>query len=491
MNLPLADKLQWIIDSARLILPEWILIAGIVVLLLLTMLRAKEVYAVAVTAAALILSLVAVWQMWPETPTPLFINTLRLDDFSAAFKILFLFGGILTLAMYKRGQHLFGIEFCLLVLAVVVGAHFLAMSIHGVTVLLSLELISISSYVLAGFNFNKRAAEASLKYFLFGSIATAVMVYGFSLLAMQGVTLQFSSGSFFTTLVEVQTPLVLVAGFFILSSLLFKMAAVPFHLWAPDVYEAAPLPVVAFLSVVPKLAGAAVLFKFLLALQLFGQSSINWPAIIAVIATVSITVGNLSALLQRTTRRMMAYSSIAQAGFLLAALAPLSQSASHIFMLYAWIFLLGNFAVFFALQFFEEHTGSIEINKMAGLGSAKTWLSVALLVGLVSLTGLPPTAGFTAKLFVFTAVWDAYDTSGSNAFLWLFLLGLLNTVVSLFYYLKIPFYLFMRPAQISISPTKKNHAGDFFLALVVIALMVLFFYPSLLMGWLNKITFVL
>lgn len=190
-------------------------------------------------------------------------------------------------------------EYFSLLLATTLGANLLVMSTDFIMVILSLELISISSYLLTGFHFTKEGSEGSLKYFLFGSAATAVMIYGISLLFGFTETFQFASSQFVSKLTAVDSPLLLISGFFVLGGFLFKSSAAPFHLWAPDVYESAPLPVVAFFSVVPKLAGIAALMKFTLAMHLFGQASFDWQSILATVAIISIVIGNASALWQK------------------------------------------------------------------------------------------------------------------------------------------------------------------------------------------------
>jgi len=219
---------------------------------------------------------------------------LRSDDFSAFFRLLFLTGGLFTLFISLQRES--ATEYVILIQAIVVGACLLSMSMHFASVLVSLELVSLSSYVLAGFAFNKSSSEGSMKYFLLGSVATACLVYGASLIYGLTGTLNFSSQQFADTLMQSQSGLILIAAFLILAAVLFKITAVPFHLWAPDVYQSAPTPVVAFLSVVPKLAGVALFIKIALAFNLFGQAFIDWRIVIAGISVVSIIFGNLSAL---------------------------------------------------------------------------------------------------------------------------------------------------------------------------------------------------
>jgi NADH-quinone oxidoreductase subunit N len=494
VNISLTDQLQWIADSTRVLTPELILCAGILLLIVIQLFKVSNIYVYTpVALTTVIVTAISIFLNWPHQPISLFNYMLRADDFSSAYKILFLSGTALTILMSLSAKSIARpAEYFSLLLSITLGAHLLAMSTNFIMVILSLEVISISSYVLAGFHFSKAGSEGSLKYFLFGSAATAVMIYGISLLYGMTGTLHFASSEFVSKLIQLNSPLLILSGFFILSGFLFKSSAAPFHLWAPDVYEAAPLPVVAFFSAVPKLAGIAALFKFTLAINLFGQSASDWQTIIAVIAILSIVVGNLSALWQKDARRMMAYSSIAQAGFLIAAIAPLSVQSMHFLIFYSTVFLIMNFVVFMVLYQWELSLQTTQIQSFAGLGRDHIFLSILILTGLIALTGLPPTAGFTAKLFIFSSLWEGYEQTGKPALLWLMIIGLLNTVISLFFYLKIPFYLFIKDKTLPSAPATKFFSLPNLLSfLLVVLLLVLFFYPALLMGWANRINFVL
>jgi NADH-quinone oxidoreductase subunit N len=249
------------------------------------------------------------------------------------------------------------------------------------------------------------------------------------------------------------------------------------------------MPVLAFLSTSPKLAGIAVLTKFTMALNLFGQSNYDWQIILSLIVMLSITIGNFSALLQNNPKRMMAYSSIAQSGFLLIGVVCFSMEGIQFMLFYSIIYVVSNYAVFVCLQNFERN-GLFSILSFNGWGKSTAFISIILLIGLISLSGIPPTAGFTSKLFIFTALWDAYEQTGKNLLLLLLVFGLLNTVVSLFYYLKIPYYSFLKNNNSIHTP--QNSTGETLLAFIlVLTILFLFIHPSVLMGWLNKINFVL
>jgi NADH-quinone oxidoreductase subunit N len=380
-------------------------------------------------------------------------------------------------------------EYYALILSIAVGSHLLLMSANLVMIFLSLEMISISSYVLAGYSFDRNSSEGSLKYFLFGAVASAIMLYGFSVLYGFTGSLNFTTTQFFDQLVQIDSPLLLIAGLMGLSGFLFKMAAVPMQPWAPDVYEAAPIPVIAFLSVAPKLAAVGLLTKFVLAMHLYGQGHFDWQLIVAIVALLSITVGNLSALWQKNPKRMMAYSSIAQSGFLLIGVAAFLPEGLSFMLFYGAIYLLMNFAVFVYLMYFEKH-GFYAMPSYAGTGKVHIWAAVGITVGLVALTGLPPTAGFTAKLFIFSGLWEAYQETDKTLLVWLLVFGLINTVISLFFYLRIPYFAFIKAGDPVVA--QKTHGFENYLGVILVVLVVvIFFMPGLLMGLINTVNFVL
>jgi NADH-quinone oxidoreductase subunit N len=492
MGTGLYEQLELTWMSFKFFIPEVVLISAVLLLLVIGLVKqqAKGLLTF-LSFSAVVVSLLAIIFFWPiETPTGLFYNMLRSDRFSAYLKILIDVGGIFTVLMTWRNQKQEQLsEYYALVITVVLGAHLLVMSNNFVTVFISLELISISSYVLTGFSFSRAGAEGSQKYFLFGSVASAVMLYGFTFLYGLTGTLDFSSADFVNALMNKNSTLFLVAGSMALAGFFYKMAAAPLHPWAPDVYEAAPMPIVAFFSVVPKLAGLGVLTKFSLALNLFGQSNHDWQFVICFVAILSLTVGNFSALWKNRPKRLMAYSSIAQSGFLLVGIGAFIPAGINFMLFYATVYVLTNYLVFIYLQYFDA-IGFESMESFAGVGKTFVWPCVCLLTGLIALTGLPPTAGFTSKFFIFSSVWESYQLSGKSILLWLLVFGLLNTVVSLFYYLKIPFYAFIKNAK---SPKKGNNLTfeNFFGTGLVLLILLLFFKPDLLMRWINKINFVL
>jgi NADH-quinone oxidoreductase subunit N len=478
--------------SFTFFIPETILSIAVVALIIAGLLKKNGTHLHVITVLAFSAALfihIFNWNLY-DKPINIFNGMLRSDSFSAYLKILVDLAGILTVLMtWRNPKQLRLSEYYALVVTVSLGAHLLLMSINLVSVFISLEMISLSSYALTNFSFSKAGAEGSLKYFLFGSVASAVMLYGFTFFYGFTGTLNFPSSEFAASLIDKQSPLLLLSGCMALAGFFYKMAAAPLHPWAPDVYEAAPMPVVAFFSVVPKLAGVGIITRFSLALNVFGQAGHDWQFVICFVTMLTLTVGNFSALWQQRPKRLMAYSSIAQSGFLLVGIAAFLPTGVNFMLFYASIFVLVNYLVFLYLQYFESQ-GLDTLVAFSGTGKQFTVPAILLLIGLIALTGLPPTAGFTAKLLVFSSTWEAYQSTEKPVLLWLLVFGLINTVVALFYYLKIPFYAFARKGPNNAKGSAQTFENVVGFTLVLIILL-LFFHPDLLMRWINKINFVL
>ena len=490
----LYERLASVTGNLHLLLPEIVLTVGLLLVLFFGMVFHKGnpyqvhggmlIFSLAILAGALTCNAFVGY-----APDQHIAGMLVNDGMAYALKFILDTGALLALMMlYKRRSEYVSAYFMFFISALL-GCHLLVMSSNLLMVFLSIEMISISSYLLAGFAFTKQATEGSLKYFIFGSVASAVMLYGLSILYGLSGSLAFNASQFVAA--PGNETLVLVAVVLMCAGLLFKISAVPMHIWAPDVYDAAPMPVVAFFSVVPKLAGMGILAKLFLLLS-GSTSGYDGQLVLSVVAMVTLAVGNFSALWQKRPKRLMAYSSIAQSGFLLIGIVSFLPQGIHAMLFYGCVYLIMNYAVFIFLDYFETEHGITHIEAFAGRGRFFVWPMVALLTALISLTGLPPTGGFMAKVFIFSVLWKAYETSEKSVLLWLFVFGLINAVVSLFYYLRIPFYAFLKGGDVP-APTVPKSAPfkNFFGFILVLLLLLLFFQPNVLMSWINRINFVL
>jgi NADH-quinone oxidoreductase subunit N len=371
----------------------------------------------------------------------LFENMLALDGLTRLFRLFFVAVGILTLLMSSRSKELerSGGEFPALLLIVVLGMNLMAASANLLMAYLAMETVSIISYTLVGsLRGSSRSHEAGLKYVIFGGIASGAMLYGFSWLYGMTGTLDIAEMAYTIQRIYVGNELgLLFAVVLVLVGLGFKMAAVPFHMWCPDVYEGAPISVTAFLSVGPKAAGIALTVRVLYGLvavpvqdRWVPVGALPWPMLLAVISVATMFVGNLSALWQNNLKRLMAYSSIAHAGYLLMGLVLMNEAGLTAIVFYLFAYLLMNFGAFMIIAAVADASGSEEIEGVRGLWKRNPFLAVMMAVFLFSLTGLPPAFGFIGKFYLFAALIE-------SGWFWLAVVGLLNSVISLAYYMRI------------------------------------------------------
>jgi NADH-quinone oxidoreductase subunit N len=366
-----------------------------------------------------------------------------------------------------------------------VGLNLMAKSVNLLMLFVALELVSIASYLLTTIlKKQKGAIESGLKYILYGTLSSGVMLYGMSFLYGFGGSLSFTQPLFWTNLSLLSGPLFLVIFLLTFAGFLFKVAAAPFHFWAPDVYEGAPTPVVAFFSTAPKIAGFVVIIRFLFQIKTYLAAPLQNDLVLLVggISLITLIIGNFTALWQTKARRLLAYSSVAHAGFVLAALAALATNAIEAVLFYLSILLFMNFGIFLLVQVLEEKLHIFDLKGLSGFGKTYPMLGVLSIIILISLTGLPPTAGFTSKLLIFTNIWQNYATSGSQMLLILLLAGLLLTGVAFFYYIRIPYFLFFK-RNFSAPEKVVLQKDNIVLALLVLPLLLFFFQPV----WLTKI----
>jgi len=380
------------------------------------------------------LALAAVLALIFSQPSPdnalIFGGMMRDDGLAFIFRLLFMFSGMIValLSVDSQGVARKG-EYYAILLGAVIGMNFMAAAADLIMLYLALETTSIALYLLAGFlRDDDKSAESGLKYFLFGAFTSAMMLYGFSLLfGFTGKTNLYElSGALLSG--GVPTLPVLVALLLVLVGFGFKVSAVPFHFWSPDVYEGAPTPVTAFISVASKAAGFAVLVRVMVAV--FPDVEGYWAPLVAVISVFTMTLGNTLALAQRNIKRLLAYSSIAQAGYALIGLAALSESGIAAIIFYLLMYTVTNLATFGVIILAVRAIGSDEIADYAGLSRRSPGLALVFLVGFLSLGGMPPLGGFFGKFFVFTAAVE-------SGLVWLAVIGVLNAIVGLYYYLTV------------------------------------------------------
>ncbi|PWB75687.1 MAG: NADH-quinone oxidoreductase subunit N [Anaerolineales bacterium] len=403
----------------------------------------------------------------PGEPTATLGGMVRFDWLGFFFKMLFMFAGAATALLFmdnekigRRG------EAYLLLLASLLGMNLMAASADLVMLYLAIETTSIPLYILSGFMLTDgKSTEAGFKYLLFGAMSSAIMLYGFSLVfGFTGTTSLYQLAGMLNA-----GSLSLTAAFGILALILvglgFKVSIVPFHFWAPDVYEGAPTPISGFLSTASKAAGFAVLVR--LFFVAFPGYAASWTLVLAILSAVTMTVGNLLTLQQTNIKRLLAYSSIAHAGYALIGVVALTQlgAASVIFYLAAYI--ATNLLAFGIVMAFSRVTGLEEIKDYAGLSRRSPWLGLMMLAAFLSLAGMPPFGGFVAKVFVFAAGVQA-------GYVWLVIVGIINSIIGVYYYLNVLkfVYLYRMPNE-----DEENHpvplTRPYVIALAVLALGVI------------------
>jgi NADH-quinone oxidoreductase subunit N len=437
--------MDWLMPqiNLELILPEIIITFFAILILILEPLlsKNKKNFLAHLSWIAILLAFVANLRLWDLMETT-FSEMFIVDNFAIFFKFIFLAGSCLfifvSISYLKREEMVHG-EYYSLILFSTLGMMLMASSFNLVIIFLGLEIMSISLYVLAGFKREDlRSNEASLKYFLMGAFATGFLLYG--IVMIYGSTRSTNLEDIIKSIAynNGNADLLLWAGVgLLLVGFGFKIASVPFHMWVPDVYEGAPTSITAFISAGPKAAGFAALLRVFL--FSFVTIKMDWTTIIWIMSALTMTTGNIVAIAQSNVKRMLAYSSIAHAGYVLVALVAGQEAgvSSALFYLLAYTFMnIGAFTVVIALgRRNEENTN---LDDYSGLGTRHPWLAVFMMLFMLSLAGFPPTAGFMAKFYVFSA-------AIKSGYVGLVIIGVLNSLISVYYYLRIVVIMFMRP----------------------------------------------
>lgn len=436
------------LNSLYLLSPEWTLtlLALVVMAVDLFARRRRAVMLTALIGLIVPMALAIIQALTLDFSVPhhAFSNMLTIDQYAVFFEIVFLIiAAVMVVASYEYIEKYVKAdgEFYTLLLFSVTGMMLMASTTELISIYISLELTSIPLYVMAGLiRTSERSAEASVKYVLLGAMSSAILLYGFALLYgltgttdLMGIAALIKSGIHSSNvIVSLQNNLMeLIAGILIIAGFGFKISAVPFHMWAPDIYEGAPTPSTAFFSVGSKAAGFAALIRVFIDGGL-GQVNLTFlVVVISVVAVLTMTLGNFVAAIQTNVKRMMAYSSIAQAGYILvgfvASLASNKSDGNSTVLFFILVYVLTNLGAFSGIIALADLTGGEKVEDFRGLFHRAPLLSLATAFCLLSLAGIPPTAGFWSKVFIFTAAWGLGQQ-------WLVIIALLNSVVSLVYY---------------------------------------------------------
>ena len=470
--------------SYQLLLPEIFLFLWAILIFVVDLIKKEKKHHLAYWALlGIVITIVLVLT---SQKGDLFGGMFHADSFATFFNLIFLLTGFLTIISsveFTKKLPSHQGEYFGLILLSMTGMMFLASAGELLILYVSLELVTIPLYVLAAYRKDElKSSEAGLKYLILGGISSALLLYGISMIyGLSGTTF----------LKEIKTTLIvrflstgeigpsLVLGFiFMIAGFGFKLALVPFHMWAPDVYEGAPTPITAFLSVASKAAGiAAFLRVFFRAFLIF---QVDWALLIAVLASLAMIIGNTIALLQTNIKRMLAYSSIAQIGYILIGVVSASATGASSVAFYTFVYLFANMGAFITAITFSNTTGSDEIKDYAGLSRRSPALAAMMAVFMLSLVGIPPLAGFMGKYYLFSSAIE-------KGYIWLVVVAILTSVVSLYYYLNVVRQMYFQTTSenesvtISITPALKT-------ALIISVIGVLLFgiFPHIFLNLANQ-----
>jgi NADH-quinone oxidoreductase subunit N len=467
------------------LLPELVLTTGALLLLLADLMTPRDKQSILAGVALGVLAATAI-ALWLVSDAHLLVSKglISVDRFALFFKVIFIISAALTVLMSVRYLDVEGTragEYYFLILCATLGMMFMAGGTDLITLFIGLETMAISFYILTGYiKPSRRSNEAAVKYFLLGAFSLGILLYGMSLLyGLSGTT---NLRSIATALAGKETdPRLVLAVILVVAGMGFKIAAVPFHMWAPDVYEGAPTPITGFLSVGSKAASFAMLLrifveslpamKFSVAEGARAGPEVGWSMLFYVLAVVTMTVGNFAALTQSNLKRMLAYSSIAHAGYVLIGVVTSTPRGVTAMLVYLFVYTfmqLGAFTVVTLMR--RQDIVGDELKDLNGLLFRQPFAAIAMLLFMLSLGGIPPTAGFMGKFWLFGAAIDA-------EYYWLAVIGVLNSAVSLYYYIRIVVFMMLRNEPAGSEP-KQGPALACALGVAVVATLVLGVYPE-------------
>jgi NADH-quinone oxidoreductase subunit N len=468
----------------QLLIPEIFLFLWAILIFVIDFIKKEKKYNLAYWALlGIVITIVLVLT---SQKGDLFGGMFHADSFATFFNLIFLLTGFLTIISsveFTKKLPSHQGEYFALILLSMVGMMFLASAGELLTLYVSLELTTIPLFVLAAYRKDElKSSEAGLKYLILGGISSALLLYGISLIyGLTGTTFlkEVKTALIVRTLATGDVGPALVLGFiFMIAGFGFKLALVPFHMWVPDVYEGAPTPITAFLSVASKAAGiAAFLRVFFRAFLIF---QVDWVLLIAVLASLAMIIGNIIALLQTNIKRMLAYSSIAQIGYILIGVVSASATGASSVAFYTFVYLFANMGAFITAITFSNTTGSDEIKDYAGLSRRSPSLAAMMAVFMLSLVGIPPLAGFMGKYYLFSSAIE-------QGYIWLVVVAILTSVISLYYYLGVVRQMYFQTSPqentiaITMTPALKT-------ALIISVIGVLLFgiFPHIFLNLANQ-----
>jgi NADH-quinone oxidoreductase subunit N len=440
---------DWILPDInfRILSPEIIVLGVALLILILEPLLSRRSKGITAHLGwiGILLAFAAIVKLWNVNQTS-FNDMFILDNFACFFKFIFFISSLLVIFAsinYLKEEDILHGEYFSLILFSTLGMMLMASSLDLIVIFLGMEIMSLSLYVLAGFRrYDLKSNESSIKYFLIGAFASGFLLFGIALVYGSTSTTNITQILLNLSLAGLEnTYLAWIGMGLIIVGFGFKIASVPFHMWAPDVYQGAPTPITAFISAGPKAAGFAALLRVLIIA--FAKYQLDWSIILWVLACLSMTLGNVIALSQTNIKRLLAYSSIAHAGYVLVALVGGGSQgvSSAMFYLLVYIFMnIGAFTIAIALG--EKKA---DLDDYSGLVSRSPALAVVMAIFLLSLAGFPPTAGFLAKFYAFSA-------AVKSGYIGLAVIAVLNSFVAVYYYLRVVVIMFMHPAQAEPKP---------------------------------------
>ena len=468
-------------ENIRLILPEFLLFFGTCSLLMLGVFIKKS-FNLVYNLSIILLVVVFIKILYSfNFKSEIFLESLIIDPFSNFIKLLIILSSVLILAashQFTLDKKISKFEYPILLLLSILGMFFMVSSNDIIIFYLGLELQSLSLYILAAIDEkNTKSSESGIKYFVLSALSSGLLLYGCSLLY------GFTDSINFVDIQESLDPKNVGAVFamvFILVGLAFKISAVPFHMWTPDVYEGAPTSITNFFAVVPKIAGLAIFIRFMDIP--FKNILIEWQTIVIFMSIASMILGSVAAIGQTNIKRLMAYSSIGHMGFILAGIATGSQSGYASSILYLSIYSIMNLGAFACIYLMrQDGIYSEKIEDLAGLSKKRPMMALAFLIIFFSLAGIPPLGGFFAKFYVFMTVIE-------NEMYFLAVVGLLSTVIAAFYYIKVIKVIYFDDSKI-IFDDFRNIKINITIFITCIFLLTFFIYPSILNNIVNSLFF--